>query len=118
MPSRPTLSARLKPTAEPQGAEAYFGQGSARGARAEPRSRKPETVSPATEPTPALDVLIAQPGRRRGPKWDEANQRASFYLPVVLLSQLDAVAGPAVSKSQIVTAALQQYLRTAGQRRP
>lgn len=115
MPNRPTLGARLQPRPEPRGAEAYFGSSSRRQV---PRSRKPETVSPSSAPVPELDTLRAEaPGRRRGPKWDEANQRASFYLPIALLHQLDAVAGPTLSKSQIVTAALRQYLHRAGQPR-
>lgn len=116
---RPTLSDRLKPTAEPRGADAYFGSGSGSARRAAPRSRqpatdsgKPEAVSP-DESTPSIGELMVQPGRRKGPKWDETNQRASFYLPVDLLQQLAGVAGPALSKSQIVTAALQHYLRGA-----
>lgn len=116
MPSRPTLSARLQQPAEPQGVDAYFGHRPKR--NPSPRSRKPETVSPiGGEGPPGLDVLMAQPQRRRGPKWDEANQRASFYLPVDLLQELDGIAGRTLSKSQIVTAALQQYLRSAGRKR-
>lgn len=130
MPKRPQLSDRLKPAADPRGADAYFGPSPASSATA-PRSRQratgtgkqglgtqqpgtaariPETVSRPNPP--ALAELLAQPARR-GPKWDEANQRASYYLPVELLRQLDRVASPALSKSQIVTAALQHYLRGA-----
>lgn len=115
MSNRPTLSARLKPAPEPLGADAYFSnrsRGTSRG------SRKPETVSLDVETASGLDALQAQaPSRRRGPKWDEANQRASYYLPVDLLQQLDRVAGPALSKSQIVTAALRQYLGSASRPR-
>lgn len=127
MPKRPQLSDRLRPAADPQGAAAYFGPSPAE----EPQSRQRATVagkrdrSPVSHPPgtaagipetvsshnpPALAELLAQPAQKRGPKWDEANQRASYYLPVELLRQLDGVATAGLSKSQIVTAALQHYL--------
>lgn len=115
MSNRPTLSARLKPAPEPLGADAYF---SSRSQRALPGTRQPETVSPDIETAPGLDALRAQTSsRKQGPKWDETNQRASYYLPVDLLQQLDTVAGPTLSKSQIVTAALRQYLSGARRQR-
>lgn len=130
MPKRPQLSDRLKPAADPQGAAAYFGPSPAsaaggqrprqRATRAGKRDQSPVSQPPGTAagipetvsrpPALALAELLAQPARKRGPKWDEANQRASYYLPVELLRQLDGVASPALSKSQIVTAALQHYL--------
>ncbi len=115
MSNRPTLSARLEPAPEPLGADAYF---SSRSRRSFPGPRKPETVSPAVDTAPGLEALRAQTSsRRQGPKWDETNQRASYYLPVDLLQQLDTVAGPTLSKSQIVTAALRRYLGDASRQR-
>jgi hypothetical protein len=113
--NRPTLSARLEPAGEPLGADAYF---TSRSRRVLPGTRKPETVSLAIETAPGLEALRAQTSsRKQGPKWDEVNQRASYYLPVDLLQELDRVAGPALSKSQIVTAALRQYLSGASRQR-
>lgn len=110
MPTRPTLGARLNSSPEPRGAGAYFDRTPGTRRRS-PGSESPETVSPADEPKDLTALRETGSGRRRAPKWEESNQRASFYLPVDLLHQLDGVAGAGLSKSQIVTAALRQYLR-------
>jgi hypothetical protein len=104
---RPTLGQRIPLPAEPRGAEAYFNPR----ARHRPSltNRKPETVSGSSSP-PDLTTLLAEASQRRGPKWEEQYQRASYYLPRDLLAELDTVATPELSKSAIVTAALRQYL--------
>jgi hypothetical protein len=100
---RPTLGQRIPSPAEPRGADAYFSPRPRR--QRAPASRQPETVS-----VPDLATLASERARGRGPRWEDQYQRASYYLPRDLLEELARVAGPELSKSAIVSAALRQYL--------